>query len=70
MIEYLKANDLVHPESSEEEIEGFMERQIPANQAYESYAYLRKEAESTVKKGSAEKAKNNGNTQKTAAKKQ
>jgi hypothetical protein len=70
MIEYLKANELIHPESTPEEIEGFMERQVPANQAYESYALLRKETEATIKKPSAEKAKNSNSNAKAAAKKQ
>ena len=60
MLEYLKVNELIHPEAAQEDIEGFLERQIPANSAYEFYALLRKEAESTMpKKTSA--ANNNSN---------
>jgi hypothetical protein len=50
MIEYLKANDLVHPESTFEEIDSFLERQVPASQSYESYIMLRRESESNNKK--------------------
>ncbi|OHB58281.1 MAG: hypothetical protein A2Y07_04080 [Planctomycetes bacterium GWF2_50_10] len=52
MTEYLKANELVHPDSTPEEIEGFLERQVPANQTYEFYALIRKDAESTMPKRS------------------
>lgn len=41
MIEYLRSNELVHPESDEQEIEGFLARQISAENAYEFYALLR-----------------------------
>ena len=33
MIEYLRSNDLVHPEADEAEIEGFLARRIPASKA-------------------------------------
>jgi endonuclease III len=49
MIEYLKANELVSPESSYEEIEGFLTRQISAKNAYEFYSLLRRESESSKK---------------------
>jgi hypothetical protein len=42
MIEYLKNNGLVHPQSSEEEIAGFLARQIPAENAYEFYIFLKR----------------------------
>jgi endonuclease III len=50
MLDYLKANELIHPESTQEDIEGFLERQVPASSAYEFYALLRKEAETTMPK--------------------
>ncbi len=46
MTEYLKTNQLVHPEADELEIEGFLARQISADNAYEFYALLRRESES------------------------
>jgi endonuclease III len=45
MIEYLKSNELVHAEANEEEIEGFLARQISAENAYEFYYLLRRESE-------------------------
>lgn len=46
MLDYLKANELVQPDAAIEEIEGFLERQIPASQAYDFYAVFRHESES------------------------
>lgn len=45
MIEYLKSNELVHTEANEEEIEGFLARQISAENAYEFYSLLRHQSE-------------------------
>lgn len=45
MLEYVKQNGLVHPEATPEEISGFLERQIPAGEAYEFYVLLRNEVE-------------------------
>jgi endonuclease III len=45
MIEYLRNNELVHVEANEEEIEGFLARQISAENAYEFYSLLRRESE-------------------------
>jgi len=45
MIEYLKNNELVHPRSSEEEIAGFLARQISAENAYEFYTLLKRWSE-------------------------
>ena len=45
MVEYLRKNELVHPDSSEQEIEGFLTRLISANSGYEFYALLRQESE-------------------------
>jgi len=68
MLEYLKANELVHPESTAEEIEGFLERQVPANQAYEFYELIRKDAESTMSKKSTSVASNSALNAKTSSK--
>ncbi|MFQ6035959.1 MAG: hypothetical protein ACE5NM_08955 [Sedimentisphaerales bacterium] len=45
MIEYLRSNELVSPEADEQQIEGFLTRQISAKNAYEFYALLRHESE-------------------------
>jgi len=60
MIEYLRSNELVHPESDEQEIEGFLARQISAENAYEFYALLRRRSEARkgrVKKKTTRKTK-------------
>lgn len=49
MVDYLKQNELVHPESTLQEIESFLERQIIAADAYTFYVLLRAEAEGGVK---------------------
>lgn len=46
MIEYLKNNELVHANADEQEIEGFLTKQISAKDGYEFYALLRSESES------------------------
>ena len=46
MVEYLRTNKLVDPQANEQEIEGFLTRQISAKDAYEFYALLRAESES------------------------
>ncbi len=46
MVEYLRSNELVGPQADEQEIEGFLTRQISAKDAYEFYALLRVESES------------------------
>jgi len=55
MIEYLKAEQLVHPDAEHQEIEGFLARLISAEDAYEFYALLRQESESS-KAGAKKKA--------------
>ncbi|MHC4132449.1 MAG: hypothetical protein ACYSSP_13005 [Planctomycetota bacterium] len=50
MIEYLKNNELVHPDADENQIEGFLSKQIAAKNGYEFYSLLRKESESARKK--------------------
>jgi len=46
MMEYLKANGLAHNDSTYEETEGFLARQIPMKSAYEFYVGLRNASES------------------------
>jgi endonuclease III len=55
MIEFLRSNKLVHPNADHEEIEGFLAKQTPAENAYEFYALLRRESESS-KKAESKKA--------------
>jgi len=50
MMLYLKDNELVHQDADQHEIEGFLMKQIAAKDAYEFYALLRKESESTQKR--------------------
>ena len=65
MIEYLRNNQLVHPDADEQQIEGFLTKQIPAENAYEFYALLRRQSEArktkrkkkTVRKAKAKTAK-------------
>jgi endonuclease III len=45
MIEYLRNNELVHTDADEQEIEGFLARQISAEKAYEFHYLLRCESE-------------------------
>jgi len=45
MIEYLKSNKLVHPDADEQQIGGFLAKQISAKKGYEFYALLRHESE-------------------------
>jgi hypothetical protein len=46
MIEYLRSNELVYPDADEQEIEGFLAKQISAENAYEFYTLLRRHSES------------------------
>jgi endonuclease III len=57
MTEYLKRNELVHAEATDEEIEGFLARQISAENAYEFYYLLRSESESRQAKGKKKAAR-------------
>ncbi len=52
MVEYLKTSDLAHAEADEEEIEGFLARQVSSEGAYEFYSLLRRESDArkTAKK--------------------
>ncbi|NIP25536.1 MAG: hypothetical protein GWN67_18390 [Phycisphaerae bacterium] len=64
MIEFLRDNQLVDPESDEQQIEGFLTKQISAENAYEFYVLLRRQSEKrktkkkkkTVRKTKAKKA--------------
>jgi len=45
MIEYLKSKELVHPDADEQQIGGFLAKQISAKKGHEFYAFLRRESE-------------------------
>ena len=45
MVEYLKNNELVAPRANEQDIEGFLTRQVSATNGYEFYTLLRQESE-------------------------
>jgi len=45
MIEYLKSKELVYPDADEQQIGGFLAKQISAKKGYEFYALLRHESE-------------------------
>ena len=42
MVEYLRSNEMVHPEANEQEIGGFLAKQIAAKNGYEFYRLLRR----------------------------
>ncbi|MEN6336764.1 MAG: hypothetical protein ABFE01_21115 [Phycisphaerales bacterium] len=66
MIEYLRNNGVISPDADEEDIEGFLTRQVAAKDAYEFYALLRRESESPklAKKKPASRRKNGKATRK------
>ncbi len=45
MVEYLRSNELVDPEADEQQIGGFLAKQISARNGYDFYALLRRESE-------------------------
>jgi endonuclease III len=49
MIEYLRGHELVDPGADEQQIGGFLAKQIPAKNGYEFYALLRHESETSAK---------------------
>ncbi len=50
MIEYLKSKELVYPDADEQQIGGFLAKQISAKKGYEFYALLRRESEASKSK--------------------
>ena len=59
MMDYLKNNEMADPDADQEQIEGFLAKQIPARNGYEFYCLLRRESETpgAVRKGKAKAAK-------------
>ena len=47
MLEYLRNNELVDPNADEQQIGGFLAKQIPAKNGYDFYALLRRESETS-----------------------
>ncbi|UCC98142.1 MAG: hypothetical protein JSW66_20130 [Phycisphaerales bacterium] len=45
MVDYLRSNELVAPDADEQQIEGFLAKQISARNGYEFYCLLRRESE-------------------------
>ena len=45
MIKYLRNNELVNPDADDQQIGGFLAKQISAKNGYEFYALLRQESE-------------------------
>ncbi len=50
IIKYLKSKELVYPDADEQQIAGFLAKQISANKGYEFYALLRRESEARKSK--------------------
>ncbi len=67
MIEYLTSNELVYPNADEQQVGGFLAKQIPAKKGYEFYALLRRESEA---RRSKKKKKNKTTSKKTKTKKE
>ncbi len=57
MVAYLRSNEMVHPEANEQEIGGFLAKQIAAKNGYEFYRLLRRESESRARKRKKKKTK-------------
>lgn len=68
MMEYLKSEQLVYPEADEQQIEGFLAKQISAKKGYEFYALLRRESE-VYQKEKDKKAKADSSKKKTTKRK-
>jgi hypothetical protein len=68
MIEYLKSRELVHPEADEQQIGGFLAKQISAKKGYEFYSLLRSESE-VYKREKKKKIKTTSAGKKTTRKK-
>ena len=66
MLEYLRAGEFVHPNATDEEIGGFLARQISAVETYKFYVLLREKSERGGKK--TKKTQKKTAVKKTAAK--
>jgi endonuclease III len=75
MLEYLRTNGLVTPDADEQQIAGFLTKQVPAKNGYAFYALLRQESEKSrsprkkkTKTAAKKTAKTRAKTQKKAKK--
>jgi len=69
MVEYLQDLELVHPRAKLHGIEGFLERQISANNGYEYYSLIRDAADKFVKSAAGKKVAKKKKASKKASKK-
>ncbi len=72
MIVYLRKNELVNPTASDDEIEGFLERQITSANGYQFYWLLKRQSEmggKKTRKASSKKAATKKKTKKSTKKK-
>ena len=69
MIDFLQSHEMVSPGASQEEIEGFLNKQVAAKDGYEFYELLRKESESAPRKPVGRKESPKPTLSKKAAKK-
>lgn len=72
MLEYLRNNELVDPDVDDQQIAGFLTKQIPAKNGYDFYARLRHESEksrTTKKRKTKTVAKKSAKTKKRTQKK-
>jgi len=68
MIEYLKDKGLVYPEANEQEIGGFLAKQISAKKGYDFYGLLRRESEAYCSEKKKKKDKAASTKKKTTKK--
>ena len=68
MIKYLKTGEFVNPDADEQQIGGFLAKQISAKKGYEFYALLRHESESAKAKKKTKAKKTSGTKTKSKAK--
>ncbi len=72
MIGYLRKNELVNPNASDDDIEGFLERQITSANGYQFYWLLKRQSEmggKKIKKASSKKAATKKKKKKSTKKK-
>ncbi len=69
MIEYLKSKELVYPDADEQQIGGFLAKQISAKKGYEFYTLLRRESEARKSKKKKKRTTTSKKKTKTKSKK-
>jgi hypothetical protein len=67
--DYLRVEELVHPKSKADDIEGFLERQNKSDDAYEFFMLLKTHSDAAAKKTAKKLAKITADEEKKAAKK-